>query len=186
MSLLRGLRFRHRCGTSQRKPASSGCATRRRVAISRTTLVRRRSGSIDQSPNCRKRSLASAPRRISVPRWSRSEKRLRGSGTIRSTQCLAGKPTALSLPKKDKRGSARRPRLGSASLPRRAPIPVRRSGAPPSLQRSRDNLYPLIIPITLPVRPDMVTLRAILMHGRHPDPGSFGKGRPSPECRTPL
>jgi hypothetical protein len=185
MSLLRGLRSRHRCGASQRKPASGRCATRRRVAISRT-VARRHSGSIDQSPNCRKRSLASTPRRISVPRWSRSEKRLRGSGTIRWTQCLAGKPTALSLPKKDKGGSGRRPRLGSGSFPLRAPIRIRRSGAPQSLQRSRDNLHPLIIPITLPVGPDMVTLRAILMHGRHRDLGPFGKGYRSPECRTSL
>ena len=185
MSRPRGLRSRRCCVALRRKPASGRCPTQRRVAISRT-LARRRSGSIDQSPNCRKRSLASTPRRISVPRWPRSEKRLRGLGTIRWTPTLVGKATALSPPKKGKGGTGRRPSLGSASFPPRATIPIRRSGAPPSPERSRGKLHPSIIPITLPVRPHMVMPRAIPMHGHHPDLGSFGKGGPSPECRTPL
>ena len=151
------------------------CATRRRVAISRT-VARRRSGSIDQSPNCRKRSLASTPRPISVPRWPGSEKRRRGSGTIRSTQSLAGKATTLSLPKKAEGGTGRRPGLSLDSFRPRATIPICGSGAPPSLRRSRRKRHRSIIPITLPVHPHMVTPRAIPMRGHHPDPGSFGRG----------
>lgn len=62
------------------------------------------------------------------------------------------------------------PRIGSTTVPPADPRP-----APPST-----------FPITLPVRPHMVTLRAIPMHGRHPDPESFGKGDPCPKCLTSL
>jgi hypothetical protein len=74
---------------------------------------------------------------------------------------------------------------GIGRLSPRATIPIRRSGAPTSPQRSHDKLHPSIIPITSPVRPHMVMPRTIRMHGHYPDLGSFGKGRPSPECRTP-
>jgi len=184
MSRPRGLRFRRCCVALRRKPASGRCPTQRRVVISRT-LARRRSSSIEQSPNCRKSSLARAPRRISVPRWPRSEKRLRSSGIIRNMSILVGEATAPSPPKKAKGGTGRRPSLGSVGFPPRATIPIRRSGAPPSPQQSRDKLHPCIIPITSPVRPHMVMRRAIPMPGRHPDLGSFGKGGPSPACPTP-
>jgi hypothetical protein len=184
MSRPRALRFRRYCVALRRKPASGRCPTRRRVAISRT-LALRRSGSIDQSPNCHKRSLASTPRRISIPRWPRSEKRLRSSGIIRSMPILVGEATAPSPPKKAKGGTGRRPSLGSVGFPPRATISIRRSGTTPSPQRSRDKFHPCIIPITSPVRPHMVMRRAIPMPGRHQDLGSFGKGGPSPACPTP-
>ncbi len=185
MSRPRGLRSRRCCGASRRKAASGRCPTQRRMTISRI-LARRRSGSIDQSPDCRKRSLASTPPHISVPRGPRSEKHLHGLGTIRWMPTLAGKATALSPPKKGKGGIGRLLSLGSASFPPRATIPIRRSGAPPSPERSRGNLHPSIIPITFRVRPHMVLSRPIPMHGHRPDLGSFGEGSPSPECRTPL
>ena len=177
MSRPRGLRSRRCCVAARRRPASGKCPTQRRVAICRIP-ARRRSSSIDQSPNRRKRSLASTPRRISVPRWPRSEKRLDGLGTIRWTPTLADKATALSPPKKGKGGIGRLLSLGSASFPPRATIPIRRSGAPPSPERSRGKLHPCMIPITLQVRPHMVMSRAIPMYGDHPDLGSFGKAVP--------
>jgi hypothetical protein len=184
MSRPRGLRFRRCCAVLRRKPASGRCPTQPRVAISRT-LAGQRSGWMDQSPNCRKRSLASTPCRISVPRWPRSEKRLRSSGNMRSMPIIVGEAAAPSPLKKAKGGTGRRPGLGSVGFPPRATIPIRRSGATPSPQRSRDKFHPCIIPITSPVRPHMVMRRAIPMPGRQPDLGSFGKGGPSPACSTP-
>jgi hypothetical protein len=62
------------------------------------------------------------------------------------------------------------PRIGSTTVPPEYP-----RHAPPST-----------IPITLLDHPHMVTLRAIPMHGHHPDPESFGKGDPCPKCLTSL
>jgi hypothetical protein len=185
MSRPRGLRSRRGWGAPRRKPAGGGSPTRCQATISRT-LARRRSGSIVQSPNCRKRSLASTPRRISVPRRPRSEKRPLGLETPHGTPPLIGKATALSPPKKGKGGTDRRSSMGLASFLLQATILVRRSGAPPSRYRSRGKLNPCITPITLPVRRPMVMSRDIPMHGHHPDLGSFGKGGPSGQCRTPL
>ena len=170
-------------------PAEAGERQMRRPSAESQSVGssrRRRSGSIDQSPNCRKRSLASTPRRISVPRWPRSEKRLRGLGTIRwhADSRRQGHRAVASEKRQRRDRSPAEPGIGQLSP--RATIPIRRSRAPPSPRRSRDKLHPSIIPITLPVRPHMVMPRAIPMHGHHPDLGSFGKGGPSPECRTPL
>jgi hypothetical protein len=69
------------------------------------------------------KKLASTPRRISVPRSPRSEKRLRDLGSIRRTPPLVGKATALSPPKRGKGGTGRRPSPRSASFPPRGDYP---------------------------------------------------------------
>jgi hypothetical protein len=168
MSRPRGLRSRRCCRAPRPKPASGRGPIQPRTTISRT-FTRRRSGSIDRSPNCRKRSLASIPPCISVLRGPRSGKGLHGSRIIRLTPCLAANATALSPPKKGKGGTDPRPSLKSACFPPQATIPIRRSVAPPCAQGTRATLHPSTIPITLLDRPHTVTLRAILMHGHHPD-----------------
>ena len=87
---------------------------------------------------------------------------------------------------KTRRRDRSRAELAIGQLSPRAATTIRRSKAPPSPRRSRGERRPSIIPITLPVRPHLVTPRAIPTHGHHPDLGSFDKDGPSPEWRAPC
>ena len=98
----------------------------------------------------------------------------------------SARPPHYRLQKKGKGGTGRRPSLELARFPCRATFPIRRSGARPSPERSRGEFHPSIIPITLPVRPHMVTRRAIRMRGHRPDLRLFGKGAPSPNAEHLL